>query len=48
MQKRKLFQFIRFGMSTSSLSTQPSVHGSTPDSGSSKNRCNVMFDPRRK
>src|SRR6266849_444322 len=48
MQKRKLFQFICFGISLRSLRTHCSSQGSVPDFGSSKKRCSVMFDPRIK
>ena len=48
MQKRKAFQCSFFGRSTSSLRTHASSQGSAPESGSSKKRWSVMFEPRRK
>ncbi len=48
MQKRNVFHPSRFGRSTSRRRTHASSHGSSPDSGSSKKRCRVMFEPRRK
>ena len=48
MQKRNAFQCSFFGMSTSSFRTHASSQGSAPESGSSKKRWSVMFEPRTK